>query len=142
MVFYYKELFRPRQLKFNSPLEVDESFYIDIKERLEENNQFKFKSAINFWRSYWFALIEIMICFISGCLIIGGYYTGVISKNSFLFPFLFIVVAFKPSLYFIRQMRNYNRYVKEERQFHSAFIKAVQDSADFTDFSQKFYRAL
>ncbi len=140
MFFYSKAFFKHTAPRYVLPDRIDAEFYQESKKLLSENRNFKFKSELNFWKSYRY-IFMVFLVFIGSAILLSFFFSLSIKQSSLIFGILIfiLILTIQPVIFFCILMSYYLKYRIQENKFHSDFKAAVLKSGDFQDFSNTFY---
>src|SRR5258708_11196712 len=141
MFFYTKAFFKHTAPRFSLPGRIDAEFYLESKKLLSENRNFKFKSDLNFWKSYRY-IFMVFLVFVVSALLLSMFFAFSIKQPSLILGILIfiLILTAQPAIYFCILMSYYFKYRNRENKFHNDFKIAVLKSGDFQDFSNAFYK--
>jgi hypothetical protein len=122
MFFYTKRIFKLTALNYVLPGKIDQDFYEKTKAQLVEDENFNFKSDVDYWNLYKYIFI-VFLTFL-GCAIILSALLVLKTNITLLYGLLILtlIITFQPTVYFIilmvcclqicqrRQLSNLNEF--------------------------------
>jgi hypothetical protein len=108
MFVYTKALFKHTAPRYSIPGKIDAEFYLESKKLLSENRNFKFRSELNFWKSYRYIFMVFLVFIFSALLLIMflAFSTKQTSMILGILIFILILTA-QPVIYFCILMSYY-----------------------------------
>ena len=138
-MIFTRGLFKHKALRFDLPGKIDEPFYLDIKNRIAADPRFHFETEVHLWKLYKGLLILSLITGLAIVLLFVFIVVNLRNPVWLVIPLVVAVIGIRPSIYFGMLLFHFLKYRREEKRFHTDFSRAIAQSDNFEDFTDRFY---
>jgi hypothetical protein len=138
-MIFTRGLFKHKALRFDLPGKIDEAFYLDIKNRIAEDPRFQFESEVHLWKLYKGLLILSLITVLAILLLFASVLLNLLNPVWLFICLAVGIIGLRPSIYFCMLLFHFLKYRRDEKRFHTVFSRAVAQSDNFADFTDRFY---
>jgi hypothetical protein len=140
-MIFTKGLFKHRALRFDLPGKIDVPFYLDIKNRIADDPGFRFETDVYLWKLYSGLLILSLITWLAIVLLFVLVIVNLRNPVWLIICFVITVIGIRPSVYFGMLLFHFLKYRRDEKRFHADFSRAIAQSENFADFTNRFTAA-